>query len=119
MSQRETLTHWIVSAVKKRLRLNLRLRNLEDITVAFTREELRAYAETSRIENNTIAQIKGAIVREGWAIQGADHAKEFFLTVPVRKLLGEFGSLESLRELNAKHHGMLIGTTAKPKVGAN
>lgn len=114
MSQRETLTHWIVSAVKKRLRLNMRLRNLENITVRFTREELREYAETSRIENNTIAQIKGAINREGWEIEGADNAQAFLLTVPVRKLLGEFESLESLRVLNAKHHGMLLGTPAKP-----
>lgn len=110
MSQRETLTHWIIAAVKKRLRLNLRLRNLDDITVDFTREELREYAETSRIENNTVAQIKAAIIREGWIIRGGDHAKEFTLTVPVRKLLGDFSSLEELREANTKQTGMLMGT---------
>lgn len=116
MSQRETLTHWIISAVKKRLRINLRLRNLDNITVRFTREELRQYADTSRIENNTVAQIKARIKHEGWDIEGADKAQEFVLTVPVRKLLGEFDSLESLREYNTKHSGMLLGTQKRPSV---
>lgn len=116
MSQRTTLTTHVVSAVKKRMRVNLQLLVTDDITIKFTREELREYAETSRIENNTMAQIKHALRQEGWVVDGADNARAWIITVPVRKLMTEFDGLDELRERNSKHSGMLVGP--KPPVRA-
>lgn len=109
MSQRTTLTTFVVSAVKKRMRINLQLGVTLDIKVRFTREELREYAETSRIENNTMAQIKHALRQEGWVVDGADNARYWDVLVPMHKLLTEFDGLDELRERNSKHSGMLVG----------
>lgn len=119
MAQRDELVAHIVPLVKKRIRLNVRLGISDDITVRFTRQELTDISGLSRIEDTSIAFIGKQLKAEHWFFESEGQGL-FTITVPVKKLMTNFGSLEALNQWNTKHSGFIPSTVVtKPRAGAN
>jgi hypothetical protein len=117
MSQREELVAHIDPLVKKRIRLNVRLNITDDITVRFTRQELTDISGCGRIEDTSIAYIGKQLKAEQWFFESEGQGL-FTITVPVKKLMTGFGSLEALNQWNTKHSGFISSpVAAKPRVG--
>lgn len=112
MSQREELAQSIIASVKKRLRINLRLNVVDDIVIRFSRTEMLELSGKARIWDESVGFVMDKLRAELWHVD--TNSKDFYIiTVPVRALMTSFSTLESLREWNTKHSGILAAPAPK------
>lgn len=107
MSQRTEVSEVLVQMIKKRIRLNIRARILDNIVVRLQRSSFTDHTGKARIEDTSIAHIADVIRQQRWVWDGKDNGQNFTITVPVAKMFTEFDSLADLTEWTAKDGGFL------------
>lgn len=91
-----TLGQFIHKTLNARLKLNLKLNNLEPIAVKFTRTELREITGAVRIEHNTMERILEELREYGYEVVGERTSEHFEVLLNVRQWMNEFSTLGQL-----------------------
>lgn len=113
MSQRVEVATALVNAIKKRIRINLRARILDDLVIRVERGMFTEHTGKSRIEDSSVAHIRDAIMSQRWTWEGSVNDQIFMIRVPVVKMFTQFTSIDDLNEWNAKD-STLVMTPKKP-----
>lgn len=104
----KTLANHIHNLLRQRVKLNLKAGNLENISVSFSRTELREITGAGRIENKTIETMMEKLANYGYTVNGTSASEDFTIVVNVRNLLSKFESLDELSHLNSEHSQLLF-----------
>lgn len=91
----------IIAMLQTRLELNLKFGCLDDVEVQFTRAELTAITNRSRIEDSTVSSMITEIRDAGFQVSGAGRSDFFLITANVRRRMTRVTSLQALEDDNA------------------
>lgn len=96
----KTLAQHINKQITDRFELNIRIGFTKDITVEFTRTELRTYTKTDRIKDVSITQMLKELNAMGYVVRGESDSENFRVTFQVEEYLTKAFTLQELVEGN-------------------
>jgi hypothetical protein len=97
----KTLAQHISKQITDRFELNLRIGFTKDITVEFTRTELRElWTKTGRIENTSIRKMLNELAELGYSVRGTEKDENFRVTFLVEEYLCKAHSLKEMIDAN-------------------
>lgn len=91
-----TLGQFIHKTLNARLKLNLKLNNLDPVVVKFTRTELREITGAVRIEHNTMERILEELREYGYEVAGERTSEHFEVTLNAKQWMNDFSTLGRL-----------------------
>ncbi|MNQ04744.1 hypothetical protein D3C85_174650 [compost metagenome] len=104
MSQKvstKSLANNVSKILTDRFELNLKAGFFKDITVEFTRTELRKWwTKTGRIENTSIRKMLDDLTELGYAVRGTEKGENFRVTFLVEEYMTKAHSLQEMEEGN-------------------
>lgn len=104
MSQKvstRTLANNVSKILTDRFELNLKAGFFKDITIEFTRTEMRElWTKTGRIENSSIRKMLDELTEAGYSVRGTEKGETFRVTFLVEEYLTKAHSLKEMEEGN-------------------
>lgn len=107
----KALAHHISKQITDRFELNIRIGFTKDITVEFTRTELRTLTGTDRIKDVSIAQMLKELNSEGYVVRGESDGENFRVTFQVEEYLTKAFTLQELVDGNDHLEDVLTPVT--------
>lgn len=96
----KSLAQHISKQITDRFEINLRIGFTKDITVEFTRTELRTFTGTDRIKDVSIIQMLKELNAEGYVVRGESGGENFRVTFQVEEYLTKAYTLQELVDGN-------------------